>query len=43
MSDEVELLVAGGGLTGMLLAVACASAGLSVAIVDRQEPAAFLG
>ena len=43
VSDEVELLVAGGGLTGMLLAVACASAGLSVAIVDRQEPAAFLG
>jgi 2-octaprenyl-6-methoxyphenol hydroxylase len=43
VSDEVELLVVGGGLTGMLLAVACASAGLVVAIVDRQEPAAFLG
>ena len=43
MSDDVELLIAGGGLTGLLLGVACASAGLAVAVVDRQEPAATLG
>jgi 2-octaprenyl-6-methoxyphenol hydroxylase len=42
VSDDVELLIAGGGLTGLLLGVACASAGLAVAIVDRQEPAAML-
>ncbi len=30
------------GLTGMLLAVACAGAGLQVAIVDPQHPAAML-
>ena len=39
MADDVELLVAGGGLNGMLLGIACASAGLSVAVVDRQDPA----
>jgi len=43
MADDVELLIAGGGLTGLLLGVACARAGLAVAIVDRQEPAAMLG
>jgi 2-octaprenyl-6-methoxyphenol hydroxylase len=43
VSDDVELLIAGGGLTGLLLGVACASAGLAVAVVDRQEPAATLG
>src|ERR1700675_128304 len=43
MSDDVELLVAGGGLNGMLLGVACADAGLAVAVVDRQEPATMLG
>ena len=37
MNDDVELLIAGGGLTGLLLGVACAGAGLTVAIVDRQE------
>jgi 2-octaprenyl-6-methoxyphenol hydroxylase len=42
VSDDVELLIAGGGLTGLLLGVACAGAGLGVAIVDRQEPAAML-
>jgi 2-octaprenyl-6-methoxyphenol hydroxylase len=42
MADDVELLIAGGGLTGLLLGVACARAGLAVAIVDRQEPAAML-
>ena len=42
MSDDVELLIAGGGLTGLLLGVTCAGAGLTVAIVDKQDPAALL-
>jgi 2-octaprenyl-6-methoxyphenol hydroxylase len=42
VTDDVELLIAGGGLTGLLLAVACAGAGLTVAVVDRQDPAAAL-
>ena len=42
MADDVELLVAGGGLNGLLLAIACAGAGLEVAVVDRQDPAAVL-
>lgn len=42
MTDDVELLVAGGGITGLLLAAACAGAGVAVAIVDRQDPAALL-
>jgi 2-octaprenyl-6-methoxyphenol hydroxylase len=43
MADDAELVIAGGGLTGLLLGVACARAGLAVAIVDRHEPAAMLG
>ena len=43
MADDAELVVAGAGLTGMLLAVACAGAGLEVALVDPQDPAAMLG
>jgi 2-octaprenyl-6-methoxyphenol hydroxylase len=43
VTDDVELLIAGGGLTGLLLAVACAGAGLTVAVVDRQDPATSLG
>jgi 2-octaprenyl-6-methoxyphenol hydroxylase len=43
MADDVELLVAGGGLNGLLLGVACADAGLTVAVVDRQDPATMLG
>jgi 2-octaprenyl-6-methoxyphenol hydroxylase len=42
MADDVELLIAGGGLNGLLLAVACADAGLEVALVDREDPAAML-
>jgi 2-octaprenyl-6-methoxyphenol hydroxylase len=38
VSEEVELLIAGGGLVGLLLGVACAGAGLEVAIVDPQDP-----
>ena len=43
MADDVELLIAGGGLNGMLLGVACGDAGLDVAVVDRQDPATMLG
>jgi 2-octaprenyl-6-methoxyphenol hydroxylase len=43
MSEDVELLIAGGGLNGMLLGIACADAGLKVAVVDRQDPATMLG
>jgi 2-octaprenyl-6-methoxyphenol hydroxylase len=42
MADDAELVIAGAGLTGMLLAVACAGAGLQVAVVDPQDPAAML-
>jgi 2-octaprenyl-6-methoxyphenol hydroxylase len=42
VSKEVELLIAGGGLIGLSLAVACAGAGLEVAIVDPANPAAVL-
>jgi 2-octaprenyl-6-methoxyphenol hydroxylase len=41
MADDAELVIAGGGLNGMLLAVACAGAGLSTIVVDRQDPAAM--
>src|SRR5438045_9178508 len=41
MADDAELIIAGGGLNGMLLAVACASAGLSTIVIDRQDPAAM--
>ncbi len=42
MTDDFELIVVGGGLTGLLLGVACAGAGLDTAIIDRQPPAAML-
>ena len=43
MAADTELVIAGGGLTGLLLGVACARAGLAVAIIDRHEPVAMLG
>jgi 2-octaprenyl-6-methoxyphenol hydroxylase len=43
MTDDAELLIAGGGLIGLLLGTACAGAGLAVAVVDREDPAAMLG
>ena len=43
VTQQVELLIAGGGLIGLLLGVACAGAGLDVAIVDRQDPGTMLG
>jgi len=42
MSDDAELLIAGGGLNGLLLGIACAGAGLEVVLVDREDPAAML-
>jgi 2-octaprenyl-6-methoxyphenol hydroxylase len=42
VSDDVEVLIAGGGLIGLLLGTACASAGVEVAIVDPMDPAAVL-
>ena len=42
MADDAELVIAGAGLTGMLLGIACAGAGLHVAVVDPQDPAAML-
>jgi len=42
MAEDAELVIAGAGLNGMLLGVACAGAGLTVAIVDPQDPDAML-
>ena len=39
---RVELIVVGGGLAGLTLAIACAGAGVSVAVVDREDPATML-
>jgi 2-octaprenyl-6-methoxyphenol hydroxylase len=41
MADDAELVVAGAGLTGLLLAVACAGAGIETVVVDPQDPAAM--
>src|SRR5918912_2531716 len=41
MAEDAELVIAGGGLNGMLLAIACAGAGLSTIVIDRQDPAAM--
>jgi len=43
MTDDVELVVAGGGLNGLLLGIACAGAGLDTAVVDREDPARMVG
>jgi 2-octaprenyl-6-methoxyphenol hydroxylase len=42
MVDDAELIIAGAGLNGMLLGIACAGAGIEVAIVDPQPPEAML-
>jgi 2-octaprenyl-6-methoxyphenol hydroxylase len=39
---KVELIVVGGGLTGLMLGIACAGAGLEVAVIDREAPATML-
>jgi 2-octaprenyl-6-methoxyphenol hydroxylase len=38
----VELIVVGGGLTGLTLSIACAGAGVEVAVIDRESPATML-
>ena len=43
MIDGAELVVAGGGLNGLLLGIACAGAGLGVAVVDREDPERMVG
>lgn len=39
---RVEVAVAGGGLSGLAIAIACASAGIEVAVIDREDPAKML-
>ncbi len=41
MTEAVELLVAGGGLNGLTLGIACAGAGIDCAVVDHQDPRAM--
>jgi 2-octaprenyl-6-methoxyphenol hydroxylase len=41
VGEDVEVLIAGGGLIGLLLATACAGAGIEVAIVDPADPTAI--
>lgn len=40
---RVELAVVGGGLNGLTLGIACAAAGLEVAVIDHEDPATMLG
>ncbi|HEY7990430.1 MAG TPA: UbiH/UbiF/VisC/COQ6 family ubiquinone biosynthesis hydroxylase [Stellaceae bacterium] len=40
---RVELAVVGGGLNGLTLGIACASAGLKVLVIDREDPATMMG
>jgi 2-octaprenyl-6-methoxyphenol hydroxylase len=42
-TTRAELAVVGGGLTGMTLAIACASAGIEVVVIDRDDPQTMLG
>jgi len=35
---QSELVIVGGGLVGLSLAIACAGAGLEVAVIDREAP-----
>jgi 2-octaprenyl-6-methoxyphenol hydroxylase len=42
-ATQVELAVVGGGLNGLTLAIACASSGLQVAVIDREDPATMQG
>jgi 2-octaprenyl-6-methoxyphenol hydroxylase len=38
---RAEIAIVGGGLSGLSLAIACAAAGIEVAVVDREDPAKF--
>jgi 2-octaprenyl-6-methoxyphenol hydroxylase len=42
VNADGEMLIAGGGLIGLLLGIACAGAGLEVTIVDPTDPAIAL-
>jgi len=41
-NGRVELAVVGGGLAGLTLGIACAGAGIRVAVIDREAPADML-
>ena len=41
MTDKRDLLILGGGLVGMTLALAAAKKGLSSHLVDRADPASL--
>lgn len=36
--QRVELIIVGGGLAGLTLGIACAAAGIEVAVIDREAP-----
>ncbi|HEY3918473.1 MAG TPA: UbiH/UbiF/VisC/COQ6 family ubiquinone biosynthesis hydroxylase [Stellaceae bacterium] len=38
---RAEVAIVGGGLSGLALAIACAGAGIEVAVIDREDPAKF--
>jgi 2-octaprenyl-6-methoxyphenol hydroxylase len=38
---RTELAIVGGNLSGLSLAIACAAAGIDVAVIDREDPAKF--
>lgn len=38
---RTEVTIVGGGLSGLSLGIACAAAGIDVAIIDREDPAKF--
>lgn len=39
---RAELAIAGGGLSGLSLAIACAGAGIETVVIDRENPAAMM-
>ncbi len=41
-SSRTELIIVGGGLVGLTLAIACAEGGIEVAVIDREAPEAML-
>jgi len=41
-SEQADVLIVGGGLVGLSLAVALGTAGVATIVVDRQDPAAML-
>ncbi len=42
MTERVDVAIIGGGMVGGTLAAALAGAGLSVALIDRADPAALV-